>query len=111
MVARQQRPRAIQRHQASNQRSRLRDHPDSRGQRTRCGVPEAQASQRRVIYVIEGSIEYAVEGKPPATVNAGEVLFIPAGTIHAAGNVGSANAAELGTYVAEKGKPLVELVK
>ena len=64
-----------------------------------------------IIYVIEGSLEYEVEGKPPMTLKAGEVLFIPAGTIHAAKNVGSGNAAEIATYVVEKGKPLVELVK
>ena len=64
-----------------------------------------------IIYVIEGSLEYEVEGKPPMTLKAGEVLFIPAGTIHAARNVGNTNGAELGTYVVEKGKPLVELVK
>src|SRR5687767_15007082 len=60
-----------------------------------------------IVYVIEGSLEYEVEGKPPVTLKAGEVLFIPAGTIHAAKNVGSANGAELATYVVEKGKPLV----
>ncbi len=64
-----------------------------------------------IIYVIEGSIEYAVDGKPPVTLRAGEVLFIPAGTIHAAKNVGTTNAAELGTYVVEKGKPLLEVVE
>jgi quercetin dioxygenase-like cupin family protein len=64
-----------------------------------------------IIYVIEGLLEYQVEGKPPITLKAGEVLFVPAGTIHAAKNVGSVNAAELGTYVVEKGKPLVVLVK
>ena len=64
-----------------------------------------------IIYVLEGSLEYEVEGKPPITLKAGGVLFIPAGTIHAAKNVGSGNAAELGTYVVEKGKPLVELIK
>jgi quercetin dioxygenase-like cupin family protein len=64
-----------------------------------------------IIYVLEGLIEYEVEGKPPVTLGAGEVLFIPAGTIHAARNVGHGNAAELGTYVVEKGKPLVVLVK
>ena len=37
-----------------------------------------------IIYVIEGSLEYEVEGKPPVTLTAGDVLFIPAGTIHAA---------------------------
>jgi quercetin dioxygenase-like cupin family protein len=64
-----------------------------------------------IIYVIEGTIEYQIDGKPPVMVKAGEVLFIPAGTIHAAKNAGSGNAAELGTYVVEKGKPLVTLVK
>ncbi len=64
-----------------------------------------------VIYVIEGSLEYQVDGKPPVTLKAGEVLFIPAGTIHAAKNVGKGNGAELATYIVEKGKPLVELVK
>jgi quercetin dioxygenase-like cupin family protein len=44
------------------------------------------------------------------TLQAGDVLFIPAGTIHAAKNVGSGNAAELATYIVEKGKPILELV-
>jgi quercetin dioxygenase-like cupin family protein len=64
-----------------------------------------------IIYVLEGSLEYQVEGKPPVTLHAGEVLFIPAGTIHSAKNVGSDNGAELATYVVEKGKPLVVPVK
>jgi quercetin dioxygenase-like cupin family protein len=64
-----------------------------------------------VIYVIEGSLEYQVEGKPPVTLKAGEVLFIPAGTIHAAKNAGTTKAAELATYIVEKGKQLVVLVK
>jgi hypothetical protein len=45
------------------------------------------------------------------TLKAGDVLFIPAGTIHAAKNVGSVTASELATYVVEKGKPLLTLVK
>jgi quercetin dioxygenase-like cupin family protein len=64
-----------------------------------------------VIYVLEGTFEYEVEGKPPVTLKAGDVLFIPAGTIHAAKNVGTTNAAELATYIVEKGKQLVVLVK
>jgi quercetin dioxygenase-like cupin family protein len=64
-----------------------------------------------IIYVLEGSLEYQVEGKPPVTLKAGDVLFIPARTIHAARNVGSGNGAELATYVVEKGKPLVVPVK
>jgi quercetin dioxygenase-like cupin family protein len=64
-----------------------------------------------IVYVIEGTLEYQVEGKPAVTLKAGEVLFIPPGTIHAAKNVGSGNGAELATYVVEKGKPLITLVK
>ena len=44
-------------------------------------------------------------------LGAGDVLFIPARTIHAARNVGRGNAAELATYVVEKGKPILVLVK
>jgi quercetin dioxygenase-like cupin family protein len=62
-----------------------------------------------IVYVIEGALEYRVEGKPPVTLKAGEVLFIPAGVVHGVTNVGSGNAAELATYIVEKGKPLVVL--
>jgi quercetin dioxygenase-like cupin family protein len=64
-----------------------------------------------IIYVLEGSLEYQLEGKPPVTLKAGDVLFIPAGAIHTAKNVGSGKGAELATYVVEKGKPLLTLVK
>jgi len=73
--------------------------------------PRHRHPGEEIIYVLEGSLEYEVEGKPPVTLKAGDVLFIPAGTIHAAKNVGSGNGAELATYIVEKGKPLVELVK
>ena len=62
-----------------------------------------------IAYVIEGELEYRLEGRPPVTLKAGEALFIPAGTVHAARNPGSVNAAELATYIVEKGKPLVAL--
>jgi quercetin dioxygenase-like cupin family protein len=64
-----------------------------------------------IVYVLEGSLEYQVEGKRPATLKAGDVLFIPARTIHAAKNVGRGNGAELATYVVDKGKPLVVMVR
>ncbi|RXT42312.1 cupin domain-containing protein [Bradyrhizobium betae] len=64
-----------------------------------------------IIYVLAGAIEYDVEGKPPVTLKAGDVLFIPAGTVHAAKNVGTLPASELATYVVEKNKPLLTLVK
>ena len=64
-----------------------------------------------IVYVIEGTLVYEVDGKPPVTLRAGDVLFIPAGTIHAAKNIGSTNGAELATYIVEKGKPLITPVK
>jgi quercetin dioxygenase-like cupin family protein len=63
-----------------------------------------------IIYVLEGTLEYQVEGQPPTTVKAGEVFLVPAATVHAVKNVGSGNASELATYFVEKGKPLVTLV-
>lgn len=60
-----------------------------------------------LVYVTEGSLEYSLEGRPPVTLEAGDVLFIPAGAVHAVRNVGSGNGAELATYIVEKGKPLI----
>ena len=62
-----------------------------------------------IIYVLEGSMQYQVAGGPWRTFEAGNVLLIPAGVVHAARNIGTVNAAELATYVVEKGKPLIVL--
>jgi len=59
-----------------------------------------------VIYVLEGTFEYRVAGRP-VTVGPGGTLFIPAGVVHSATNVGTGNAVELATYIVEKGRPLV----
>jgi quercetin dioxygenase-like cupin family protein len=64
-----------------------------------------------IAYVLEGTLEYQFEGKPPVILKAGEAVFIPAGAVHAAKNVGTSKASELATYVVEKGKPLVVLTK
>lgn len=60
-----------------------------------------------VAYILEGTLEYNLEGRSPITLNAGEALFIPAGTPHWVRNVGPGKASELATYLVEKGKPLV----
>jgi quercetin dioxygenase-like cupin family protein len=61
-----------------------------------------------IVYVLEGApLEYEVEGRPSVTLKPGDVLFIPAGTVHAAKNVGNRKGAELATYIVEKGKPLL----
>ena len=64
-----------------------------------------------IIYVLEGTLEYHIGEQPPATVGPGDVLFVPAGTVHWVKNVGSGNGAELATYVVEKGKPLLTPVQ
>jgi quercetin dioxygenase-like cupin family protein len=64
-----------------------------------------------IVYVLQGTLEFQLDGRSPLTLKAGDVLFIPAGVAHSAKNVGTDEAAELSTYVLEKGKPLVEWVK
>jgi quercetin dioxygenase-like cupin family protein len=69
--------------------------------------PKHSHPGEEIAYVTEGVLEYALDGRPPVTLKAGDALFIPAGTPHAVKNVGSSNAAELATYIVEKGKPLL----
>ncbi|HUK94081.1 MAG TPA: cupin domain-containing protein [Gaiellaceae bacterium] len=64
-----------------------------------------------IIYVLEGSLEYDIDGEPPRTVSAGEALTVPAEAVHSVRNVGGGSAAELATYVVEKDKPLLNLAE
>ena len=70
-------------------------------------APNHKHPGEEIIYVLEGTIVYQLEGKPPVTLKRGDVLFVPAGVVHSATNAGKDNAAELATYVVEKNKPLV----
>ncbi|MCF6403631.1 cupin domain-containing protein [Chitinophaga filiformis] len=74
-------------------------------------APKHSHPGEEIIYVTEGVLEYKLEGKPPVTLKAGDVLFIPYGVKHEVKNVGKGEAKELATYVVEKGKPLVVLAK
>ena len=90
--------------------------PDARS--SRCCVdldpgtafPSHTHPGEEIIYLIEGAWQYEI-GDKHVTARAGDVLFIPAGTVHSARNAGGTNAAELATYVVEKGRPLLTLVK
>jgi quercetin dioxygenase-like cupin family protein len=73
-------------------------------------APRHKHPGEEIVYVLSGSLEYRLDGKPPVTLNAGDVLFLPYGTVHEVANVGQGSASELATYVVEKGKPLVVLV-
>jgi len=70
-------------------------------------APRHSHPGEELVYVVEGEFEYQLDGRPPVIVKAGEVLFIPAGTPHAVRNVGSGAAAELATYLVERGKTLL----
>ena len=74
-------------------------------------APSHSHPGEEIAYVVEGTLEYALEGRPPVTLKAGETLFIPAETPHAVTNTGSGRAAELATYIVMKGKPLIAPVQ
>jgi quercetin dioxygenase-like cupin family protein len=72
--------------------------------------PEAQPIRHKhpgeeIIYVLEGSLEYRVDGSEPRTYAAGEALTVPAETVHSVHGDGT----ELATYVVEEGKPFIVL--
>ena len=46
-------------------------------------APKHSHPGEEIVYLIEGVLEYQLEGKPPVTLKGGDVLFIPAGTIQA----------------------------
>ena len=58
-----------------------------------------------IVYMLEGELEYVIDGQEPVTLKPGQVLFIPAGAVHSARNVGAGKGTELATYLLEKGKP------
>jgi len=74
-------------------------------------APKHSHPGEEVVYILEGELEYQLEGRAPVTVKAGEVLFIPAGVIHSAKNTGKKKCIELATYIVEKDKPLSVFIK
>ena len=59
-----------------------------------------------VSYILEGTLELMVDGKPTVTLKAGDVFFIPAGVVHDGKNVGTGKAKVLANYVVKKGEPV-----
>ena len=74
-------------------------------------VPKHTHPGEEVGYILEGEFTLEVEGSPPKTLKAGETFFIPAGQVHSAKNASKAATNVLSTYIVEKGKPLLTLVK
>ena len=75
------------------------------------GFPRHKHPGEEIAYVLKGTIEYQLDGQQPVVLKTGDALFIPAGAIHAAKNIGGGDASELATYIVEKGKPALELAK
>lgn len=74
-------------------------------------APRHSHPGEEVAFVLEGTLEYHIDGQPPVTLKAGQALFIPAGAVHSAKNVHGGESKELATYIVDKGKPLVTLAK
>jgi quercetin dioxygenase-like cupin family protein len=64
-----------------------------------------------IIYVLDGELEYQIEGEAPRRVKKGDALMVPAKAVHAVKNIGGGSGAELATFVVEKGKPLITLAE
>jgi len=62
-------------------------------------------------YILEGTLQLEVDGKPPVVLKAGDAFFVPAGTVHDGKNIGTGPAKVLATYVVEKGKPVATPAK
>ncbi|QRQ83902.1 cupin domain-containing protein [Cupriavidus oxalaticus] len=70
-------------------------------------APKHSHPGEEIAYVLQGTLEYQLDDKPPVTLKAGEALFIPAGSVHSARNVGNGKASELATYIVRKDVPLL----
>jgi len=62
-------------------------------------------------YILEGTIELAIDGRAPMSLRQGDVFFIPSGVPHDGHNPGTGKAALLSTFVAEKDQPLATPAK
>jgi len=74
-------------------------------------APKHTHPGEEVGYVLEGELQFDIEGKPAMKLKAGDSFFIPAGQVHSAKNTGKTAAAVVSTYIIEKDKPLATPVK
>ncbi|HVQ10129.1 MAG TPA: cupin domain-containing protein [Allosphingosinicella sp.] len=72
-------------------------------------APRHSHPGEELVYVLRGTLEYRLDGRPPMTLRSGDVLFIPAGAIHAVTNSGTDSASELATYIVDRSRPLITL--
>ena len=75
------------------------------------GIGRSTHPGEEVTYLMEGTMQLEVDGKPVQNLKAGEAFIIPAGVVHAAKNSGSTITKGPVTYIVEKGKPIATPVK
>jgi len=75
------------------------------------GVARHTHPGEEAVYVLDGTLEYQIEGQPPVMLKAGQTALVPAGAVHSARSAGDGGAAIVATYIVEKGKPLMTPVK
>ena len=57
-------------------------------------------------YIVAGTVEMAIHGRPTLTLRAGDGFLIPPGTPHNARDIGPGEGHMLSTYIVEIGQPL-----
>jgi len=60
-------------------------------------------------YILAGTVELMIEGRPTLTLHAGDPFLMPPRTPHNALDVGPEPGQMLSTYIVEVGQPLAEL--
>jgi quercetin dioxygenase-like cupin family protein len=76
------------------------------------GVESGKHTQsgNEIVYIQEGAVTVEIQGKPPATIKAGEAFTTSAGEVHNVKNASSsAPAKALAFYVAKKGARMEDL--
>jgi quercetin dioxygenase-like cupin family protein len=62
-------------------------------------------------YILDGTFDFEIEGKPTLTLTQGQTFFIPSGAVHNATNKTRMVGRVLANYIVDAGKPLATPVK
>ena len=60
-------------------------------------------------YIVSGTVQMAIHGRPTLTLQAGDGFLIPPGIPHNARDIGPGTGHMLSTYIVEAGQPLASL--
>jgi quercetin dioxygenase-like cupin family protein len=62
-------------------------------------------------YILAGTVQMEIEGKPTLTLNAGDPFLIPPRTPHNASDLGPGTGRMLSTYIVEVGEPIATFTR